>query len=62
MDDTEKIRERVRVFQRLRELTAERFEQETVNYQRAWKLLEEKHRATIARLLASKMAITSRTS
>ena len=55
MLDPEQTRERVLMFQRLRELNAERIEQETANQQRTWKLLEEKNQSTIERLLASKI-------
>lgn len=61
MLDPEQTRERVLIFQRLRDLTAERIEQEISNQQRTWKLLEEQNRATIERLLASKIPDTSRT-
>ncbi len=61
MLDPEQTRERVLILQRLRELAAERFEQETVDQERTWKLLEEKNQATIERLLASKIPDTSRT-
>ena len=60
MLDPEQTRERVLIFQRLRELTAERIEQEIADQQQTWKLSEEKHRATIERLLASKTPDTSR--
>jgi len=60
MDDPDKIRERVLLLQRLRELAAQRNEQETVNQRRAWKLLEEKHQATTERLLAAKIRDRSR--
>jgi len=61
MLDPDQTRERVLMFQRLRELTAERIEQETANQQRTWKLLEEKNRATIERLAASKKPDTAGT-
>jgi hypothetical protein len=50
MLDPEKTRERVLLLQRLRELTAERMEQEIAEQERMLKLLEEKNRATVARL------------
>lgn len=53
--DPEKTRERILILQRLRELTAERIEEEIADQERALKLLEEKYRATIERLAASKL-------
>ena len=61
MLDPEQTRERVLIFQRLRELTAERIEQQIANQQRTWILLEEKNRATIERLIACKIPDTTRT-
>jgi hypothetical protein len=46
MLDPEKNRERVLLLQRLRELTAERIEQEIADQERTLKLLEEKNRYT----------------
>ena len=57
MLDPEKTQERVLLLQRLRELNAERMEQEIVNQQRTWLMLEEKNRATIERLAACKIPI-----
>ena len=61
MHDPEQTRERVLIFQRLRELAAERLEQENANQQQTLKLLEEEQQATIARLLAAKTPDTTRT-
>ncbi len=55
MLDPEQTRERVLLLHRLRELTAERIEKEIANQQRTWKLLQEKNRATMERLAASKI-------
>jgi hypothetical protein len=55
MLDPEKTCERVLLLQRLRELNAERMEQEIVNQQRTWLMFEEKSRATIERLAACKI-------
>jgi hypothetical protein len=55
MLDPEKTRERVWFLQRLRELAAERMEQEIADQERTVKLREEKHRETIERLSASKI-------
>ena len=55
MLDPEQTRQRVLMYQRLRELTAARIEQEAAEQQRMWKLLEEKNQATIERLIASKI-------
>ncbi len=60
MDDPDRIRERVLLFQRLRELTAQRIEQEATNQKRTLEQLEEKHQAAIKRLLASRMPSASR--
>jgi hypothetical protein len=54
MLDPEQTRERVLLLQRLRELAAERMEQEIADQKRTVKLREEKHRETIERLSASK--------
>jgi hypothetical protein len=54
MPDSEQIREGVIRLQRLRELTAQRIETEFADQARTLKLLEEKNRATIERLIASK--------
>jgi len=56
MLDPEQTRERMLMIQRLRELTAERIEEEIANQERALKLLDEKNRATIERLAAARMA------
>jgi len=58
MLDPEQTRERVLLLQRLRELTAERMEQEIADQERTLKLLEEQNRATIERLSASKIRDT----
>jgi hypothetical protein len=50
MLDPEETRERILLFQRLRELNAERIEQEIADQERALKLLDEKTRATVERL------------
>jgi hypothetical protein len=55
MLDPEKVRERVTLLQRLRELPAERIEQEIADQERTLKLLEEKNRETVERLSASKI-------
>lgn len=55
MLDPEQTRERVIFLHRLRELTAERIEQESADQLQTWKLLNEKYRATIDRLTASKL-------
>ena len=60
MLDPDRTRERVLIFQRLRELRVERIEQETADQRRTWKLLEEKHQATIERLAASRVPDRSR--
>ena len=54
-DPDERTRERVLLFQRLRELTAERIETENARQQRIWILLEEKNRATVERLAYAKI-------
>lgn len=61
MLDPEQTRERVLIYQRLRELTAARIEQEAANQRLMWKLLEEKNQATIDRLIASKIPDKIRT-
>ncbi len=58
MLDPEKTRERVLLLQRLRELAAERMEQEIADQERTLKLREEKNRETIERLSACKIADT----
>lgn len=58
MLDPEQTRQRVLKLQRLRDLTIELIEQQSANQQRAWKLLEEKHQATIERLIAAKIPDT----
>ena len=60
MDDPDKIRERVLLFQRLRELSAQRIEQEAAEQRQTLELMEEQHQAAIKRLLASRMPDTSR--
>jgi antitoxin component HigA of HigAB toxin-antitoxin module len=50
MLDSETTRERVLLFQRLRELTAERMEQEIAARQWTLRLLEEKRAQTVERL------------
>ena len=55
MLDPEQINDRRLFLQRLRELTAERIEQELAEQQQTWKkLLEEKNLATSERLAACK--------
>jgi len=55
MLDPEQINDRRLFLQRLRELTAERIEQEIAEKQQKWKkLLEEKNLATIERLASCK--------
>ena len=54
MLDPERINDRRLFLQRLRELTAERIEQELAEQQQRWKLLEEKNLATSERLAACK--------
>ena len=56
MLDPEQTNDRLLFLYRLRELTAQRIEQESADQHRTWKLLEEKNRATIERLSASKIA------
>ncbi len=55
MFDPEINRERVLLLYQLRELAAERTEQELARQQRSWKLLEEKNLATVERLSRAKM-------
>jgi len=55
MLDSEKTRERILLFQRLRELTTERIEAEIGDQARIFKLLEEKNQATVERLSRSKI-------
>jgi len=55
MLDSEKNRDRVLRLKRLRELSAERIEQDIADQDRSLKLLEEKSRATTERLTASKL-------
>ena len=51
MFDSEQINDRLLFLRRLRELTAERIEQQIADLHQAWKLLlEEENRATIERL------------
>ena len=55
MLDLEQIDDRLLYMIRLRELTAERIEQQIADQQQAWKLLlEEENRATIERLATCK--------
>ena len=61
MLDPEQTRERVLILQRLRDLTAELIEQQSANQERARQLLEEKHQATIERLIAVKIPDVIRT-
>mgnify|MGYP006871752103 CR=1 FL=1 len=58
MLDPEQTHDRLLILYRLRELTAERIEQEIADQHRTWKLLEEKNRATVERLSASKIPYT----
>jgi hypothetical protein len=56
MIESELINERLLFLRRLRELTAERIEQQIADQHRAWKLLlEEENRATIERLTTCKI-------
>ena len=55
MLNPEQTRERVLLLQRLRELTAERIEQEIADQERTLKRLQEKNRANVERLSASKI-------
>jgi hypothetical protein len=56
MIDIELINDRLLFLRRLRELTAERIEQQIADQQRAWKLLlEEENRATIERIATCKI-------
>jgi hypothetical protein len=56
MIESELINDRLLFLRRLRELTAERFDQEIADQQRAWKLLlEEENRATIQRIATCKI-------
>lgn len=50
MLDPEKTREGALRLQRLRQLTAERIQQEIADQERTLKLLKEKHRETVERL------------
>ena len=57
MLEPEQTNERLLIIRRLCELSAQRIDQEIADKQQAWKLLlEEKNRATIERLAASKIA------
>jgi len=56
MLDLEQIDDRLLYMIRLRELTAERIEQQIADQQQAWKLLlEEENRATIQRIATCKI-------
>ena len=56
MLDSEQINDRLLFLRRLRELTAERIEQQIADQQQAWKLLlEEENRATIERIATCKI-------
>jgi len=56
MLDLEQIDDRLLYMIRLRELTAERIEQQIADQQQAWKLLlEEENRATIERIARCKI-------
>ena len=56
MIESELINDRLLFLRRLRELTAERFDQEIADQQQAWKLLlEEENRATIQRIATCKI-------
>ena len=57
MLEPEQTNERLLIIRRLCELSSQRIDQEIADKQQAWKLLlEEKNRATIERLAASKIA------
>ena len=56
MLDPEQINDRLLFLRRLRELTAERIDQQFADQQLAWKLqLEEENRATIERIASYKI-------